>query len=377
MLFQTDDKVSLLFQIITVALAIAIAVLGVAYGAWTMFASQMTDGDGYTASGGVDINSGQITEPDKQIISGLAPDKEGVVHKDELTSLQENIMAWANTGVAAKSNDVTNILLIGIDVESKNMQTNSRADAMVMFSLNHKTKTITLASIMRDQYSYIEWGTHKKFEKLHHANAYGGPKAQIEVLEKYYKVVIDNYALVNFYSLPKIIDSLGGVNVEITKTEADYMNTYWGTSVSVGANTLSGEDALIYMRIRHQTGGDEARVLRQQTVIKEILNKLKQFDKAKLLSVIGELVPYIRTGYNSNQMLSLAADALTNGWFDYKLIQTSFPNKNCAGEFTVKENGNKVWYWKVDYPLAAQELQKLLYGTTNISLDKDRKSWLG
>lgn len=378
MLFNTKDKPTLFFQVISVSIAIVILVLGCAYGAWTLFFSQATDGEGFIAGESTDIDSGNIEE-DLNIIPGLSPDgvNQGSDGKnDSLALLQANIKNWMNNGVPARDDNVTNILLIGMDLETPNMQTNSRADAMVIFSLNHETKKITLASIMRDQYSYISSKNHTRFEKLHHANAYGGPALQIQMLEKHYKVAIDNYAIVNFYSLPIIIDALGGVDIEVTKTEADYMNTYWGTRVPVGKSTLSGADALIYMRIRHQTGGDSARVMRQQNVIKEILSKLKVLDKGELLSLVTKIVPYLRTGYTSNQMLSLAADAVVNGWFSYQIVQTSFPDEASAKGFTVLEHDASVWYWKVDYPVAAQKLQLLLYGKTNITLNKNRTSWL-
>lgn len=374
MLFKTDDPVNLFFQIIAVALCIAIVVLGGAYGVATWYLGRMNSGEDYNANGGADINSGTIKEEPGGTIAPMVTDSDGFTHPSEAGSLQENIKNWMNNGEAVKDSSVTNILLIGMDIETGDMSKNSRADAMVIFSLNHSTKTITLASILRDQYCYIPYNGGK-FEKLHHACSHKGPAYQIEILEKYYKVKIDNYAVVNFYSLPKIIDALGGIDIDVTPAEAKYMNENW-TPMKSGTQPLNGKEALIYMRIRHETGGDEARVSRQQKVIGQILNKAKGYSKTKMISMVNTLIPYIRTGYTGTELVSLATDALVNGWLNYDLKKTSLPDSDCAAEFRVKEGSNKIWYWKVDFPVAAQKLQTALYGKTNIELDKNRKSWI-
>lgn len=346
------DGVTVFFKAVAIALAVAIILIGLLYGGWLYLTGGMT-GEVYNPNVSVNINDGTIRE-------------------NETGSLEDKIVAWQKNGQPASEENVTNILLLGIDVDSADMNLNSRADAMVIVSINHNTKTITLASVLRDQYCYMEHGNKKTFEKLHHANNYGGPKMQIELIEKYYKISIDNYALVNFYSLPKIIDKMGGVKVNITKTEADYMNTYWGTKVKAGTNVIDGATALIFMRIRHQTGGDTARVGRQQQVIKSILNEIKNQSKTELISLVSEVTKYICTGYTSEQLLSLATDALLNGWLEYNMVQYSFPDDESAVGTTI----DGIWYWKVDYPLVAQKMQWAFYGKTNIELYQDRESWI-
>ena len=127
------------------------------------------------------------------------------------------------------------------------------------------------------------------------------------------------------------------------------------------------------MRIRYNSGGDTARVNRQKTVITQVIKKMRGQSASTIASLILEISGYIRTGYSSNQMLSLATEALSNGWFNYNIKQLTLPDSQCSkGGFWV----NKVWYWKVDFPVAAQKMQLALYGTSNIELDPNRKSWL-
>lgn len=387
MLFRTKDNVSLMFQIIAVALAIATLVLGCAFGAWTWFFGRMSDGK-YVPSQGVDIGKAKdIVEGGGADLGDLGtlaplPTEEGgngaaldgdAIHPNDLNDLQANIKNWMNNGAPVRADNVVNFLLIGMDNEK--LASNSRADAMVIFSINHSTRTITLASIMRDQYSYIVHNGKGTFEKLHHAHAYGGPSLQIEMLERYYKITIDNYAIVNFDSLPKVIDTLGGVEVELSSEESRYLGQRCGfTHLKSGKNTLSGQEALMYMRIRENIGGDEARVGRQQKVIKQILAQARGYGASKMVSVVTALVPYIRTGLSSTDMLSYATNALANGWLDYSIVQLSLPDGGCAEGF--RNSADRLWYWKVDFPLAARKLQLALYGQSNIALDAGRRSWL-
>lgn len=345
---EEESLVAVFFRTIAVILCIALILVAIAYGGWLYLTKDMTQEE-YNANASVDID-------------------DTTIYENQVDGVKNKIKDWYNNGQPAKDDNVLNILLIGIDVESADMSKNSRADAMMLISINHNTKNITLASILRDQYCFMEHNGKESFEKLHHANNYGGPEMQIELIEKYYKIAIDNYVLVNFYSLPRIIDKMDGVTVNITKAEADYMNIYWGTNVKVGENILDGATALIYMRIRHQTGGDVSRVSRQQQVVKAVISEMKQQSKTELVSLMTELIKYMRTGCTSNEVLAMTADAFIDGWFNYNINQISLPDDQCA----VGEIIDDIWYWQVDYPLAAQKMQMALYGKTNIVLKENR-----
>ncbi len=368
MFFDTDDFPTYILHIICVALALVIIVVCGGYALWLNMTKNVADGD-YQTDGGADIDSSTITECTSAPQGDDAFSQTITVEND--STLNKRIRNWMENGAAVKDENVTNILLIGMDVDTPDMNKNSRADAMVLFSVNHASKTVTLASLMRDQYCYLP--SVGRYEKLHHANSYGGPSLQIQMLEKYYKVCIDNYAVVNFYSLPKIIDALGCITVDVTNAEADFLNSECGFDINPGPNRFDGNQALVYMRIRKgNTGGDEGRTFRQQKVIKQILASIRSYNKASLLSLVSKLMPYVRTGYDSGELFTLATDAVVNGWLKYDIKQATLPGENARGDLTL----NKIWYWKVDYPLAARELQLLLYGKSNIELKDDRKSWI-
>lgn len=381
-LFKTDDNVSLWLQILAVALAVAIFVTGGAMLIWESIVGQMYEGP-YGASQGVGLDSSIIEgeghlgdlpdAPTETPNTSAEPDGplDGSIDEDKLSDLNSNIKKWMNNGSPVRESYVTNILLIGNDEN----RTNSRADAMMILSINHHTKTITLASIMRDQYSYVVANGTGRFEKFHHACARGGPALQIQMIERYYKVVIDNYAVANFESLSAMIDIIGGIEMTVTDAEAKHMREDWACSrlTKGGTYTLTGYEALMYCRIRKgNTGGDTARVSRQQELFMKLISMASELSRAQLISLVNALIPYIRTGLSSTDILAYAVTALTDGWFNYEIKRVTLPDDNCATGMTV----SGLWYWKVDFPVAAQKLQKALYGNTNISLAADRKSWI-
>lgn len=390
MLFDTRDSVSWWLRVVAVALSVAIVITGGLLVGWNAFFSQF-QGERYVSNGGADLNNSSIVEGEgdegetlaelEPVDSGDSSDMVGEpIHPAELSNLKSNIKSWLNTGEAVHDSNVINILLIGMDDDYKeNLSTKGRADAMMILSINQKTKAITLASLMRDQYAYIVANGKGSFQKLHHSLNWG-PSVLIQMVERYYKITIDNYVIVNFASVAHVIDALGGVTLDIEANEASYLrNTCgWTNVIPAGASSVhvSGAYALTYMRIRKgNTGGDVARTGRQRKVIMKLIDEAKNCSVKEIVNIVNTMIPYVRTGLSSTEMLSYATTAVTSGWLNYEIKQVTLPveGKSAKG-FTNSEDN--LWYWKVDFPVAAQELQMALYGKSNIELSSKRKSWL-
>ena len=389
MLFDTRDRVSWWLQVIAVALSIVIVLTGGLLLGWHSFFGQMTDGDGYDRNQGVDIDSSTIidggntnptipVEEEETPNINFTPDpnqtQAPIIRPSVLNNLKSNIKNWMNNGEPVRDGNVINILLIGMD--NTNLAHNSRADAMCILSINKLTKTINLVSLLRDQYSYIILNNKGSYQKLHH-QLYSGPEKLIQMIERYYKVVIDNYALVNFASIPKVIDAIGGITVTLTPAEAYYLKNTCKWNVNPKGDTvhINGAHAVTYMRIRKGgTGDDNGRVERQRKVLMMILNRAKDYDMGKMISVVNTMIPYVRTGLTSTDILGYATTALAEGWLKYEIKQLTLPDSKCAKGFTNPEDG--YWYWKVDFPVAAQKLQKALYGKSNIQLASNRTPWI-
>lgn len=290
-------------------------------------------------------------------------------------SLTALMKAWyLNGGEAMHSKNVKNILLIGIDSDSK------LSDSMMVLSVNRLEKTLSLVSFYRDSYTYMETADGASaFAKMNAAYYYGGAEMVVDVIEKDYKIAIDDYALVGYDSFPKLVDALGGVDVKVTKKEANYLNKTWkkwtrtGKKIQFKAGTMhmDGEHALMFARIR-KLDSDINRTERQRRVIAAIMTQFKSASVKQVNAAINAILPEVKTSMRKSQMLDLASDAVTQGWLKYPLTQAVMP----PVEYCKEGYAGDQWIWICDYEGAAFELQNMLYGQSNITLAEDRKNAL-
>lgn len=195
---------------------------------------------------------------------------------------------------------VYNILLIGSDRRDGSWWGNS--DSMILMSINHNAKKITLVSFMRDLYANIE-GVGVR--KLNNAYARGGGPMLCSTITSNYGVHIDNYATVDFESMASIIDILGGVDVDMYQAEVDYLNQnhLWG--LVEGINHLNGEQAVAYARIRYVGYYDYERTERQRKILSLIFDKAKQMDIFTLNDMANQILPYITHNVDQTQLVTL------------------------------------------------------------------------
>lgn len=289
----------------------------------------------------------------------------------DAASLNDALKKWSNNGgELMSSKNVINILLIGQDGDGGE-KSNGRADSLIIASVNKATKTITLASIMRDSYTYMNVDGRDRYEKINASCVYGGPKGVIEVVEKNYKIDIDYYASVYFGSFKKVIDALGGVTVPVEAGLASYINRTSKQKISSGdAVLLNGAEALVYARVRYYySDSDVSRTKNQRRVINAIIDKTKGASVSQLYNVVEAVLPYMKTNMRQSKIISYGKQALSEGWMNYTMQQETFPTVDTRATASISGVGSS---WVVDYPLAAQQMQKLLYGKTNISLDPNR-----
>jgi len=170
-----------------------------------------------------------------------------------------------------KLDDITktpfNVYLSGIDVYGS-IKATSRSDVNVIVTVNPNTKQILLTSTPRDYYVPLTVSNGIP-DKLTHAGIHG-VDCSIGTLENLYGIDIDYYVRVNFTSVRKIVDLLGGV-----KVYSDYdFTSDWGPSFKKGYNQVNGKQALAFCRERHHfANGDYQRGRDHQHMIEAILNK--------------------------------------------------------------------------------------------------------
>lgn len=206
-----------------------------------------------------------------------------------------------NTSLEQNTNsEVTNIALFGIDAPEG---VRGRSDAIMILSIDETNKKLKLSSIMRDSYVNIE-GYGK--DKITHAYAFGGAELAMNTLNQNFDLNISRFITVNFTTLPKIIDALGGITVNITEAEIKYIP---GITHS-GTQTLNGAEALAYSRIRYD-GGDQMRTQRQRNVLEDVFGKLVSTSPTKIPSLLDTLLPLVDTNISPTEFMSLGTDVLS------------------------------------------------------------------
>lgn len=196
--------------------------------------------------------------------------------------------------------NIVNILLIGQD--KRPGEENSRSDTMIIATINKKNNSIKLISLMRDMYVHIpDYG----FNKINAAYAFGGTDLLDKTVEKNFLINIDGSVEVDFSGFEKIIDTIGGVDIELNKDEAYYLSKVKGLKLTEGKNRLTGEIALEYARIRYIGNDDYERTERQRNVLVSVFNEIKASNLKTLLELADEILPLIATNLTNTQILSL------------------------------------------------------------------------
>ena len=166
------------------------------------------------------------------------------------------------------TSDVFTIYISGIDTTGK-VSTVSRSDVNMLVTVNPTTKDILMTSIPRDY--YVTLANKGKKDKLTHAGL-GGVENSVKTIEGFMDIDINYYARINFTSLIKMVDALGGIEVYSDKTFTPYTNR--SITIKKGMNYMDGATALAFARERYAyTSGDNHRVQNQQEVLKAMLNK--------------------------------------------------------------------------------------------------------
>ena len=280
----------------------------------------------------------------------------------DLSSILKDWATGSSDENLRRSKDVINFLLIGLDAGGGN------SDSIIMLTVNKKTQKLFLTSFMRDSYTYIKTQYGDKYAKVNASYANGGANCLIETIQNDYKIAIDHYVSVNFKTFAEVVDAMGGVTVNVQDYEARAMRTEMGYTGTSGEITLSGKDALAYCRIRHcDSDADVSRTRRQRTFITSIIHRSKEISMSQVSNVISTLLKYVRTDCTTAELISLATQGLLGKWYNYEITSITEPIESCRLDYS-----GYSWVWIVDYPAAAQDLQKTIYGTTNIKLNENR-----
>ena len=273
------------------------------------------------------------------------------IEKIEIDKSDVGIKDEVEEKLSSYSDSVKNIALFGIDAEEGGV---GRSDSIIIATIDTTNKKLKLTSIMRDSYVAIEGHGD---DKINHAYAFGGPQLAIKTLNENFDLNIDDFVSVNFTTLPKIIDMLGGVTIDITSEEVSHIP---GIDAA-GTYTLTGEQALAYSRIRYATGGDYVRTDRQRTVLSKVFEKILCINVTQYPSLLSEILPMVQTNLDYSEILNLGNEVLKMGVTT--LEQERFPRDGyCEGKMI-----DKIYYLTFDKENTVQQLHDYIF--------EDIKNW--
>ena len=205
-----------------------------------------------------------------------------------------------------------NIALFGVDSRDQDLLSgDNRSDTIMICSVNKKTGETRLVSVYRDTLLNIGGGDYRKCNA---AYAYGGPQQAVAMLNSNLDLNITDFVTVGFEGLAETIDALGGIDLEITEEEMEYMNSYMddmyyeiGTDYDEvtdwGMQHLSGIQATAYCRIRYTEGDDFKRAERQRTVLMLTMEKARKANPLRLAAAAGAVLGRTATSLSSTELM--------------------------------------------------------------------------
>lgn len=237
----------------------------------------------------------------------IESDTKVIISKDKKMKKAET----SDVEIASSGKSITEpftILLMGIDstdeVLSKNAVANG--DTLILITFNPKTLNATMISIPRDSYVPIACWSDKAENKITHAAAYG-TDCMMNTIEEYLDVNIDYYAKINFKGLVKLVDAVGGVEVDVPKELCTDDSSRGGeVCIQPGRQTLNGEQALVFARNRKSlANGDFGRAQHQQEIVMALINKMKTItDVSKFTDILNTISNSLDTNLTTKQILS-------------------------------------------------------------------------
>ncbi len=211
-----------------------------------------------------------------------------------------------------------NIVLLGVDSRSmkKSALKAANTDAIIVVSMNEKTKDVNVTSVFRD--TYLKMGDTSTYEKINAAYYFGGAKMCMQSLNQAMDLNIKKYVLFNFKMVADLVNAVGGIKVDVKKREIKELNKFtketakhigqkkYKTVKKAGRQKLEGVQAVAYGRIRKGVGDDFRRTSRMRTVIKKVTAKLKNKNLFQLKTIMELCLDDCKTNLSKNDLIGFA-----------------------------------------------------------------------
>jgi LCP family protein required for cell wall assembly len=306
-----------------------------------------------------------------KIVSSIAPEDVKVRAESSTQSEIEDANARIEKNMKNNSEplmydqDVFNILLIGSDTRSSGG--NGRSDTMILVSINKKTQKIVETSLLRDMYVGIPGVSNGT--RLNAAYAYGGADLLMKTIEQNFKIKVEKYASVDFFSFMNLIDRVGGVPIDISADEVRVANDYVkeinhlkglpkdsGLYTKTGEQTVDGKKALAYARIRYVGNADWGRTDRQRIVLNQLFSKLKSLNLIQLNDMLNSFLPEVRTNLSKGELFTLLLSLPT--YSNYQVVSWHVPES--GSYYSLHIGGNDMLGVYFDKVIA--QMKEKIYG---------------
>lgn len=271
-----------------------------------------------------------------------------------------------------------NILVLGVDdnPEVKDLWTGTRTDTIIIVNIDPKTKSLNAVSVPRDSKVFL--AGNKGINKINSAHAIGGVELTKKTIEKALGIKINRFVLVHENIVKDLVNALGGVDIYIEKPMQyrDY-TAHLNINFTQGMHKLNGQEAIEYLRFRHDRMGDIGRTQRQQWFLRGMVKKLQE---PSTISKIPELISianqYVKTDISPAEMIHYAE-------FIRHLDLANTEIATLPGQPNQK---GYISYWILDPEKTQEVVNRLLYRdkprntlpdkqiVANIMFTKDKKS---
>ena len=248
-----------------------------------------------------------------------------------------------------------NVLVMGLDARDLEEKA-PRSDTMILLTFDPVRNTAGMLSIPRDMWvnipgsGYATINTAYSIGEMYQLPG-GGPAKAMQTVQAFLGVPIQYYAQIDFEAFKKFIDHIEGVKITNTETVLlDYLGEDNSWDLEPGTHTLTGRDALAYVRSRKTSGGDFDRAARQQQVIVGIKDRIFDFKMLPMLiqnanAIYADLSAGIRTNLDLAQAIALAGKVINiprDSIYRYVIDQNYVNFSNVEGKDVLRPIPNKI-----------------------------------
>ncbi|MCF0229408.1 MAG: LCP family protein, partial [Parasporobacterium sp.] len=283
--------------------------------------------------------------------NGTATSSQTTGQQSENTGTASSTTTTTTADTTKVKHEIKNIAFFGMSVSEVGGIDTDRSDMIIIVSVDIDRNRVALTSVLRDSKVPIEGHSP---QKINAAYKYGGAPLAIKTLNQNFHLDIADYVTVNFENLIEIVDYMGGVDIELTAAEASQV-----PGTVDGMNHLDGKKTLAYVSIR-KIDSDFYRASRQQTVLMELLKKIKDKAKTEYPEIIRKFMNCMETSLTYGEILDIVTSLDVP---NIKVDQITVPDKNFETNLKGGLDETGSWVYTFDIEEVADRIHRNIYGS--------------